>query len=241
MNENNATIWSKPDCVAAYAGKNQLFKTEKLIFQTCVGNMAGMKVPDLGCGTGRVAAAISDEVQYIKGVDISLEMVNVFRDNFPRFDCSCSRMDVIDEPVVFYDMAIIPYNSIDYVSPKESRLEVFSRVYKSLKPGGVFIFSSHNPMGWLGVWIYSRSPGTWLRALKKLLTGEVFKNEGYFSNKIYDTTFDHYFGVPSLIMDDVKGVGFEYLVQRGGNLAFSSQGFNHVFETWVYYAFRKPA
>lgn len=237
MADESINVWSKSDVVYTYQNKHKLFKAEQRLLHRYFSK--GMRVLDLGCGTGRVAAAIAKDVDYIKGIDISAEMVEAFRRNFPQFDCECRPMDGLDESGVSYDMAIIPYNSLDYVRPKDKRLQTLERVHNALKSGGVLIFSSHNPLGSFGVWLYSRHPGVWIRSAGRILKGEVFKNEGYFPNYIFGSSVSHYFGSPKQVIRDLEKVGYAYLEQCGGNLGMGSVRFNRLFETWIYYAFRK--
>ncbi len=231
-------VWSKKETILTYEKKNNLFKAEKLLLDKYL--EVNMKVLDLACGTGRISKYILKKTKYIKGIDISEEMLAIYKKQLPMVECECIPIEKMNESGNYYDMILIPYNSLDYVSPKDMRTLVLEKIYDYLKPGGILIFSSHNNLGSFGVWLYSMRPGTLLRSIGKIIKLEVFKTEGYFSNNLFGTNVEHYFGHQKKIICDVENLGFQYIEQRGGNLSLENNNFNNLLETWVYYVFRKP-
>ncbi len=237
-NDASVSMWDKANVVETYKHEKGLFKAEKHLLSAYF--ESGMRVLDIGCGPGRVAAAIVDDVEFLKGIDISEGMVKAFRENFPQCEAECCTMEDIKEASNSYDMVLIPFNCIDYVRSKEKRLEVIRLCYDILKPGGILIFSSHNTRGAFGVWLYSRNPRTWAQYVWRIIKGEAFASDGYFNNFVFNSKVSHYFGCPQKIIEDVNQLGFTYLVQYGGNLGLANTAFNYLLETWIYYAFRKP-
>ncbi|MGN7613605.1 class I SAM-dependent methyltransferase [Magnetococcales bacterium HHB-1] len=229
--------WGQSDIVSVYEQKDDLFEAEQKLFKRHIA--PGDRLLDVGCSTGRVSKNLVGLCSYIKGVDYSEEMLEIYRKVLPGLDTACLSMDQLSEEEASYDVVLIPYNSLDYVSSKASRLETLARVHAALKPGGKLIFSSHNPLGSLGIWLYCRHPGTLLREFFRLLSGESFKREGYFKNRLFKVTFQHYFGRPHQIIQDTEACGFRYLESMGGNLASENRLVNRLLETWVYYAFQK--
>ena len=98
------------------------------------------RVLEIGCGTGIVTTQLADYVKEITALDISEEMLqkaeekakNLGKDNI-QFHCS-NLLDM-DFPKEAFDV-VTAYNVLLYM---ENQDEVLERIYKLLKPGGIFI------------------------------------------------------------------------------------------------------
>lgn len=238
MTEKFKQIWEQSNVVDDYGKESPLFKAEECYLKRYF--KPGMKVLNLGCGGGRFASAIYGEAGLLKGVDISSEMVDSFLRRFPRATAECCPMEAIEEPENEYDLVVIPYNSLDCVEPKDKRLETLRRVFHCLKPGGVLVFSSHNPLGDFGGWIYSFRPGTLLSVFERILRGYSFKAECYLPERLFNFRVPMYYARDHRVVSDVESLGFEGVEQLGASFGSPKPMFYRWFEFWIYYAFRKP-
>lgn len=104
------------------------------------------KILDLGCGCGRTTKYIFDKGHDVKGVEIIEAMVSVAKDRYPDIkflvgDACKLRFDDKSFDVVFFS-----FNGLDYIHPERERMKAIEEIARVLKPGGYFIYSSHNPL-----------------------------------------------------------------------------------------------
>ena len=103
---------------------------------------------DLACGTGSIAAILARKGLEVLGVDLSEEMLTVAQqktqdmENPPRFICQPLQELWLPRGV---DLAVCALDSLDYITDPEDCREAIRRIYKSLNPGGIFIFDVNTP------------------------------------------------------------------------------------------------
>ncbi len=103
---------------------------------------------DLACGTGSVALQLAQMGYCVMGVDMSEEMLTV----------ACQRAQEQDLSVGFVcqqlqhlrlgrgvDLAVCALDGLDYILDPADCQEAIKRVYKTLNPGGIFIFDVNTP------------------------------------------------------------------------------------------------
>lgn len=101
-------------------------------------------VLDLGCGTGRTTRHLAKAVDRVVGVDISAAMVakaKAVGDGTPYFIGDACALGFSDRR---FDAVVFSYNGLDYIYPYEYRIKALHEIKRVLKPGGLFIFSTHN-------------------------------------------------------------------------------------------------
>ncbi len=104
-------------------------------------------VVDLGCGSGIWARALCDAGYNVLGVDVSRAMINLARRRAPRgtfhvesfFDADLPACEAVTSLGECFN-----YLSDGTNSPGRLR-RLFRRVYKALRPGGVFVFDVAEP------------------------------------------------------------------------------------------------
>jgi ubiquinone/menaquinone biosynthesis C-methylase UbiE len=110
----------------------------------------GMSVLELGCGDGRVTLPLAERGVRVWGCDISFDPLRALRrrGNETRpaglLQADARRLPVADASV---DVVMFAFAGIDMVVPEDGRIRVIQEAERVLKPGGKFIFSSHNPIG----------------------------------------------------------------------------------------------
>ncbi len=103
---------------------------------------------DLACGTGSVTAILAQRDLTVTGVDLSEEMLTeAFRKvqdmpQPPQFVCQPLQELRLPRGV---DLAVCALDSLDYITDPTDCQKAIRRVYKSLNPGGIFIFDVNTP------------------------------------------------------------------------------------------------
>ena len=102
-----------------------------------------MAVLEIGCGTGSTAIAHAPYVKHIQAIDISSKMIEIAQskadaekiDNVTFVQTTIDELDVPDQSVD----AVLGLSILHLVENMEN---VVARVYKMLKPGGIFVTST---------------------------------------------------------------------------------------------------
>ena len=102
-----------------------------------------MEVLEFGCGTGSTAIAHAPYVNHIQAIDISSKMIDIAQgkadaNNIENVTFTCSTIDEVSVPDETLD-AVLGLSVLHLLDSKE---EVIARVYRMLKPGGVFVTST---------------------------------------------------------------------------------------------------
>ena len=113
-----------------------------------LGHAPGLTL-DLACGTGAMSLLLAKAGYQVTGVDLSEEMLTVaydkavaLEDNRPFFVRQSMQRLRLPEPV---DWVLCCLDSINYLTDPAACRETFRRVYRALKPGGVFLFDVNTP------------------------------------------------------------------------------------------------
>ena len=144
-------------------------------------------VLDLACGTGSLSMLLAEHGYRVIGADLSEEMLaeaeqkarDLPEDIRPFFICQPMQRLRLPEPV---DAVLCLLDSLNYLTEPEDCRQTFTRVYRALKDGGVFLFDINTPQK--------------LRALD----GQVFLDENEESYCVWRAEFDEaenccYYGI----------------------------------------------
>jgi ubiquinone/menaquinone biosynthesis C-methylase UbiE len=106
--------------------------------------ITGRSVLDIGCGAGRTSFFLARVAGEYVGADFAASMIDVCRARFAgvRFEV-CDVRDMIAFSSASFDTVIFSFNGLDCVD-HAGRLSGLREVHRVLKPGGLFVFSSHN-------------------------------------------------------------------------------------------------
>ena len=140
----NEPLWSDADVVREYEEVRDIQVPEAQFFARYADLIRNRRVLDLGCGGGRTARALGPLSSGYLGTDLSPAMVASASRRFPgiRFEQLDAR-DMSRHGSASFDFALFSYNGIDSLD-HEGRLSALAEVRRVLKPGGIFVFSSHN-------------------------------------------------------------------------------------------------
>jgi SAM-dependent methyltransferase len=101
-------------------------------------------VLDVGVGAGRTTGYLHALARSYRAVDISSAMVAACKARHPGVDVrlgDARTLDGIDDASC--DLVLFSFNGIDYIGYEE-RGQVYRAVERVLRPGGAFVYSSHN-------------------------------------------------------------------------------------------------
>ncbi|WP_417824675.1 class I SAM-dependent methyltransferase [Thalassospira lucentensis] len=104
----------------------------------------GGKVLELGCGTGRIAAAIAKLGISVEGLDLSEAMLAQARANYPDLIWHHANMCDFDLGRSF-GLIIIPFRGLQEVTDAHDQRRALERAFAHLKPGGVIAFDLIDP------------------------------------------------------------------------------------------------
>lgn len=98
-----------------------------------------LRLIDLCCGTGELAAFLSARGHDVLGLDGSPRMLERAETTAPdaRFQLADARTFTVETPA---DALLCMYDSLNHLGDSEELSAVFRRVHAALRPGGVFLF-----------------------------------------------------------------------------------------------------
>ena len=102
-----------------------------------------MEVLEIGCGTGTTALIHAPFVKHIRAVDFSANMIEIAKskaetENIKNVTFEQSSIDDLNIADQTYDVVL----GLSILHLLENKEEVIARIYKMLKPGGLFVTST---------------------------------------------------------------------------------------------------
>lgn len=135
--------YSRQDIVQDFATRDYLTPAEFAALGRVWPCVTG-DVLDLGVGGGRTTGYLRGVARSYHAMDISEEMARVFRQRHPGAEVSVGDARTLaGVPDAGYDLVLFSFNGIDYIAHDERR-RVLASVLRVLRPGGAFVYSSHN-------------------------------------------------------------------------------------------------
>jgi SAM-dependent methyltransferase len=137
-------VWRRADIVDYYATTNELATGERTLFERFRGDIADKAVLDIGIGTGRTTPYLMARAADYIGVDYSPEMIARAKRLHPGANLlECDARDLSRFGGGRFDCIVFSFNGIDSVSDADRQV-VLRQALTALRPGGLFLFSSHN-------------------------------------------------------------------------------------------------
>jgi SAM-dependent methyltransferase len=121
-----------------------LYPTEALALLRVIAEFPHRDILDLGVGTGRTGRYLSQLGSHYECIDYSPVMIEHLQRTLPQLHARQGDMrDLSAFADASFDFVFAAANLVDAVS-HEDRLKVLAEVRRVLRPGGAFLFSSHN-------------------------------------------------------------------------------------------------
>jgi len=239
----DATIYREPtvnvtaDNVARYEQPPmQLFRGERQLLDRYLA--PDMRVLDLGSGSGRVTKHIAAAGARVWACDLNATALQVLRRSLhPSSVVSVILADARELPVpdCSFDMVVFAFNGIDFLHPESERFRALEEISRVLRPGGYFVFSSHNRLGMLLTPRGLRSRNAWRWRLRFALSGIPTKRYFLDTNGLL-----LYQAVPAEVVDQVNAHGgFRFLCAQNRSGHVNAMPLISLFSAWPSYVFIK--
>lgn len=164
---------------------------EKPAMHSKILGVGGLDVLCLGCGTGEECEYLKSKgAKSVVGVDLSGGLIDYARKSYPDLDFKVMDMEHLDFPEKSFDLV---YSSLvmHYV---DSWGKTLNSVFKILRPGGTFLFSTHHPAVWGAERKKNEAERTSILGYRKILKENKCEVLGDYLNtrKVDDVWFDSF-------------------------------------------------
>jgi len=245
--DSNREQYESAEVVSYYERQRDLQPCEQYLFERHL--KAGMTILDMGVGGGRTTPYLAQLAKRYVGADYSKSMVEACRRRFPYLEFRlCDATDMAQFASGEFDAVVFSFNGIDVIRTDEGRARCLAETARVLKPGGIFIFSSHNARV-LGEWpLLAEARGyqiPWpiFRSLFKSASlaarnfgrAHYSKGAGYIRDPVHGG-MHHYVSTPETMIPQLQAAGFDVLEVVGGHFPHVRTSY---FTPWYYYACRR--
>lgn len=209
-------------------------KERKAISQYFSGDEA--KVLDLGCGTGRTTVVLDEMGFDVVGVDLLKSQLSTARNLFPDIELSVGDAMSLPFSAESFDYVLFSFNGIDEIYPEEKRYETLLEIWRVLKSGGIFLFSSHNLLTWLVVHpFHPRSILETLYFWRLNADPRRLLSKYKIDHTVTNGPVPVYYSRPVTQRRQLEASGFEFI-----ETVTPDKSVRRRFDPWHYYVARKP-
>ncbi len=227
VGSTDVEYYRSAEAVESYS-RYYLLREEKYLFRKFY--CPGQTVLDLACGLGRTTVLLHEMGMQVRGSDLSDVLIQHARRRFPYIPFDVGSYTAIDAAHDSYDHVLISFNSIDHACPVTERVQALRECFRVLKPGGMFIFSSHNLKALhMSPFLYRRVPWMLRNSLR------AFREQAY----VIDFGLCLSYAAPEYVIRQTESQGFRLVAMVGFRLAESLR-FNKYFSPYIHYAWEKP-
>jgi SAM-dependent methyltransferase len=245
---DNREVYEVPRIVSAYrrsAGQGLSFQ-ERFCIDLIPASERGC-VLDIGIGAGRTIAGLAATFDRYVGIDYSPAMIEAARSRYPDRD-----LRVMDaRHLTFserFDCVVFSFNGLDYVG-YDDRQTILKRIRDVLRPGGHFVYSTHNlafreVAAWTQRWWVGElaSPLRRLRFLPQRIRNfrrqslDAERRVGYVNDSAHDfALLTLYVDIPAEL-ERLRALGFDVVTTIGDRK--QQEGYDAA-DNWVYVLARR--
>ncbi len=233
IERQNRAFFDSDEIISRYKNDKQHIKRgERRILSRVVS--ADDRVLELGCGEGRVTEYLQQLCGSLTAVDVAPGMVSAAAERSLEAEFGVADASTLPFEDDTFDCVIFPFNGIDNVSPIERRQQTLREVRRVLRPGGHFVYTTHNKF-WLPI-----NPLKWWSYLTThLLNGNVSRQyrETSLTEGSEEFTFYQFYADPRREQQRLRDAGFDVLAVEDES---DSRLLKYI-EPWLYYVCRSPA
>ena len=147
--------FSDPKVIAYYGSAVKgtgLWYSEEIVFQDVFQQLEAT-ILELGCGTGRIAIGMHQlGYQNLTATDLCSSMVKEFRSITHHLGVSIPSKSIDATKIPFedasYDGVIFGFNGLMQIPGSDNRQKAVHEVFRILRPGGKFVFTTHDREHW---------------------------------------------------------------------------------------------
>jgi len=247
--DRNLEKYNDSDIVAHYAKMSGLQPCEVAIFGRWL--KPGMAILDIGVGGGRTTPALTEIAGRYVGIDYSQAMVEACKKRFPSLEfrhCDARELSQFGDDE--FDAVVFSFNGIDVITDDAGRARCLKEIARVLKPGGIYVFSSHNAKV-VGVWPQLSTakgiqiPWRIVRSIFKFfqMSARALGSKAFYAGEGYildtaDGGLDLYVSTPATMKPQILAVGLDVVEVVAGN--WPETEFLYL-TPWHYYACRKAS
>lgn len=142
--KTNRRAFARGGVINCYRELKELFFVEEVILKSLHRSIRNKRLLDIGIGGGRTTKHLLEISNEYTGIDYSSAFVRIVHATYPQ--ATVVQADARDLRMFGdsrFDFALFSYNGIDYISDS-GRLQALNEIHRVLRPGGYFMFSTHN-------------------------------------------------------------------------------------------------
>lgn len=236
-------IYSDERTVDFYAAAQGLQRGEREVFAKFIQD--GAHILDIGVGGGRTTPYLSARAGRYLGVDYAEPMVEICRRKYPGLDFEhMDASNLAGLPDNSFDVVVFSFNGIDCLPSNDLRSACLKSVHRVLRPGGHFIFSSHNARvlfikpDYQGadllrrIWRTIRTLRNLSLVVRQLGRQAFYRGEGYIVDPVHGGHFMHV-TTPELAHEELRRHGFDVVetldaVSQGASSQWTAPGYYFV-------------
>jgi len=144
VDATNMAAYARTGTVDWYRDFEFILKPEAVILEAIGPAIKDKKLLDIGIGGGRTTKFLLEISSDYTGIDYTADFITAARQRFPKANllcCDARNLQGFDDAT--FDFVLFSFNAIDYMI-HEDRLSCLAEINRVLKPGGWFMFSTHN-------------------------------------------------------------------------------------------------
>ena len=143
----NRAAYSSPVAIKRYERQSGLTEVERTILQSVRPEIRDKRLLDVGVGGGRTTASLLEISRDYTAIDYSPGMAATVKRRYGLDSVYCCDVRKMGRFAAnTFDFVLFSFNGLDYIG-HEDRLIALSEIYRVLRPGAIFVFSSHNRSG----------------------------------------------------------------------------------------------
>jgi SAM-dependent methyltransferase len=144
VDEVNRRAYTSKPVLNWYRNPDVIQIPERAILEKISSRIKDKRLLDIGIGGGRTTGFLLPISRDYVGIDYSPDLVETAKGKYPEANILCrDSRDLTSFDTATFDFALSSHNGLDYMV-HEDRIRVLGEICRVLKPGGLFLFSTHN-------------------------------------------------------------------------------------------------